>query len=86
MLEKHNFIDSYRFINKTIKYDNFGYNIDGATCNLNKKDEPPIRIDFIYTKNIEITDSKVLITNISDHIPLITNILIQQYNKNENNI
>lgn len=71
-------IDNYRFIkdkNKTNKkYDKLGYNLEGATCCNNENNEPPSRIDFIYTKNLNIINSKILekYNNYSDHLPVLT--------------
>ena len=80
-------IDSYRHMNKTIIRDKLGYNIDGASCcNIpadfeyelksenSSNSEPSSRIDFIYTKNLDIVSSNVLkqYASYSDHLPLLT--------------
>ena len=78
--EEAGIIDSYRYTQnrKKIKpiLDNHGYNTDGATCCHGK---PPLcRVDYIYTKNLDIVDSKVMKTyeNLSDHLPVITDVTI----------
>ena len=75
--EDHGMIDSYRHINKQIITDKLGYNIDGATCcNTLFDDEPLNRVDYIYTKNLDIVNSSILkeYAHFSDHLPLLTEV------------
>ncbi len=67
--------DTYRYLNNNKVFDTFNYNYDGYTyC---QENEPLIRIDYIYTKNILLIESKVLnYPNLSDHLPLFTSINI----------
>ena len=73
-------IDSYRYIQnkKGVKptRDELGYNYEGVTC-CNEQGEtnfPDCRIDYIYVKNMEIVDSKILkkYKNYSDHMPVLS--------------
>ena len=73
-------IDTYRNIQdkkgtKPIR-DILKYNYEGATC-CNDKGEIeslPSRIDYIYVKNMEIVDSKILkkYKDYSDHMPVLS--------------
>jgi len=77
-------IDTYRYINKTIRRDKLGYNIDGATCcNILLNEEPISRIDFIYVKNLNIIKSSVLnqYSQMSDHIPVLAELEIDDIYK-----
>jgi endonuclease/exonuclease/phosphatase family metal-dependent hydrolase len=67
-LKKKGFIDTYRYINKDAGYT-------WPTCMY--KNEPNMRVDMIYTKNIKIVDSKTYTTNkwISDHKMVITDLV-----------
>jgi len=70
-------IDTYRYLNKKITLDEYGYNTDGATCcNILLEDEPLNRVDYIYTKNLEPIKSIVLkkYSHYSDHLPVLTEI------------
>jgi hypothetical protein len=73
-----NLIDTYRFIqeskNTTKKKDKWGYNIEGSTCCDEGNNEPKNRIDFIYVKNMDVVDSKILkkYKDFSDHLPILS--------------
>ena len=78
--EKAGIIDTYRHIKNKKKVkpvlDTYEYNIEGATCCDNK--EPLNRVDYIYTKNVDIKDSAVLdeYRKLSDHLPVLTTITV----------
>jgi hypothetical protein len=71
-------LDTYRIIqNKknTKQYlDKYGYNMEGATCCNTENLTIKCRIDFIYSKNLDIKDSQVLskYSKLSDHLPVLT--------------
>jgi hypothetical protein len=77
--EKAGIIDTYRHVKnkKKVKQvlDTYEYNIEGATCCDNK--EPFNRVDYIYTKNLDIKDSAVLdkYRKLSDHLPVLTTVI-----------
>lgn len=63
-LIKQFFNDSYK-----IAGNNKGYTFPG--------DLPQARIDYIFTsKDIEIIDSRIIKTKVSDHLPVITNVVL----------
>lgn len=78
--QENGLIDTYRYIQnkKGIKpkRDELGYNYEGITCcnEKGKTDLPDCRIDYIYVKNMEIVDSKILkkYKNYSDHMPVLS--------------
>jgi len=75
--QEQGIIDSYRYINKQVITDSLGYNIEGATCcNTLFDDEPLNRVDYIYTKNLDIVSSSVLkeYAHFSDHLPVLTEV------------
>lgn len=67
-LQEKGFIDTCRYINPNKN------EYPGFTCDVIRKTDiknPPIRIDFIYTKNIKIHDYITIKKDISDHLPIM---------------
>ena len=68
-LEDNGIYDS--MIKKIKTYDDYNYNFAYSTCDINSKEFPQCRIDYIYT-NAYVKDSGIMneYSDLSDHIPI----------------